>query len=73
MGLGVPIDRWLRAEIKDLLMDYLSPGRLKREGLFDRAAVEKILVEHFSGKANHQYRLWYLLMWEMWRERWLDG
>ena len=24
-----------------------------------------------SGRANHQYRLWPLVMWEMWRERWL--
>ncbi|EFK10935.1 conserved hypothetical protein [delta proteobacterium NaphS2] len=26
---------------------------------------------HFSGKANHHHRLWTLLMWEMWREKWL--
>ena len=24
------------------------------------------------GTGNHQYRLWALLMWEMWRERWLE-
>jgi len=71
MGFGVPIDRWFRGELKPLLLDYLSPERLKKEGLFDHAFVEGKIKEHLSGKVNHHYRLWALLMWEMWRERWL--
>ena len=73
MGFGVPIDRWFRKELKDLLLDYLSPKRLKKEGLFDHTLVEDRLKEHISGQMNHQYRLWALLVWEMWRERWLGG
>lgn len=73
MGFGIPIERCFRNELKDLLLDYLSPERLKREGLFDHALVEKRLDEHLSGQVNHHYRLWALLMWEMWRERWLGG
>jgi asparagine synthase (glutamine-hydrolysing) len=71
MGFGVPIDGWLRRELKDLLLDYLSPDRLRKEGLFRPAEVEKKIREHMDFKAFHQYRLWALLMWEMWRERWL--
>jgi len=73
MGFGVPIDRWFRNELKDLLFDYLSTERLKKEGLFDTTLVENRLKEHLSGQINHHYRLWALLMWEMWRERWLGG
>jgi len=73
MGFGVPIDRWFRSELKELLLDYLSPSRLKKEGLFDEAIVENKIKEHLSGRINHHYRLWALLMWEMWRERWLGG
>ncbi len=72
MGFGVPIDRWFRNELNPLLMDYLSPERLKKEGLFDHTLVEKKIKEHMSGRISHQYRLWALLMWEMWRERWLE-
>ena len=71
MGFGVPIDHWLRVELKDLLLDYLSAERLKREGLFNTNFVDKKIKEHLSGQVNHQYRLWPLLMWKMWRERWL--
>ncbi|MFO7600323.1 MAG: asparagine synthase (glutamine-hydrolyzing) [Candidatus Desulfacyla sp.] len=71
MGFGVPIEKWFRGGLKELLLDYLSAGRLKREGLFHHDEVEKKIGEHLSLTANHQYRLWALLMWEMWRERWL--
>jgi asparagine synthase (glutamine-hydrolysing) len=71
MGFGVPIDRWFRGDLKTLLLDYLSHERLKREGIFDPAVVEKTIHEHLSGKLNHHHRLWPLLVWEMWRERWL--
>jgi len=71
MGFGVPIDRWFRGDLKPLLLDYLSPEHLKKEGVFDHVLVEEKLKEHLSGKINHHYRLWALLMWEMWRERWL--
>ena len=71
MGFGVPIDLWLRKELKDLLLDYLSSERLKKEGLFDHVIVEKKIKEHMSGRINRQYQLWALLMWEMWREQWL--
>ena len=71
MGFGIPIDRWFRNELKGMLLDYLATARLKKEGLFDSGLVERKIAEHLSGKFNHQYRLWPLLMWEMWREKWL--
>ena len=71
MGFGVPIDQWLRFDLKNLLLDYLSTDSLNTEGLFDSKCIETKIKEHLSGKANHQYRLWSVLMWEMWRRHWL--
>ncbi len=70
MGFGVPIDAWLRCELRDLLTDYLSPARLDAEGLFDSTRVEAMVRSHMDGRENHHHQLWALLMWEMWRERW---
>ncbi len=71
MGFGVPIDLWFRKDLKTHLLDYLSPERLKREGMFNHVLVEQKIKEHLAGRKNHQYRLWSILMWEMWREHWL--
>jgi asparagine synthase (glutamine-hydrolysing) len=70
MGFGIPLDHWFRKELKELLLDYLSVDRLKKEGLFDVFTVQQKIGEHLNGTANHQYRLWTLLIWQMWRERW---
>ena len=70
-GFGVPIGEWFRSELKELLLDYLSAERLKQKGLFNPSFVEEKIKEHMSGRINHQYRLWSLLTWEMWHERWI--
>ncbi len=70
MGFGVPIERWFRGELKEMLSDYLSVDRLKKEGIFDPDLVDAQRKEHLSGRTNHCYRLWALLCWELWRERW---
>lgn len=71
MGFGVPIAHWLKRDLKPMVMDYLSPAHLQREGRLSRTVVERVLSEHMTGKVNHQHRLWSLLMWELWRNRWL--
>ena len=71
MGFGVPLESWLRNELKEMMVDYLSPARLERVGHFDSKIVEKAIREHLEGTCNHHHRLWALLMWEMWWEAWL--
>lgn len=70
MGFAVPIEQWLRREMKPLVDDYLSEQRLKKEGIFNPRFVNRLIEEHLSEKANHQYRLWTLLVWQMWKETW---
>lgn len=71
MGFGVPLDRWLREDLRPMVEDYLSPARLKQEGVLNPAAVEEKVSAHMSGKISHKDCLWAALMWEMWREKWL--
>ena len=70
-GFSLPLGQWFRSDLKELLNDYLSPSTIKKEGLFNAELVEQKILEHNSGRFNHQHQLWILLMWEMWRERWL--
>lgn len=72
MGFGIPLDQWLRSELKELMLDYLSPARLKGEGRFNADMVARMIGEHLNGSGSHHHRLWALLMWQMWRERWME-
>jgi asparagine synthase (glutamine-hydrolysing) len=73
MGFGVPLDQWLRTDLKELMLDYLSPARLKREGRFNAGKVAQTIEAHLNGSGSHPHRLWALLMWQMWHERWMGG
>jgi asparagine synthase (glutamine-hydrolysing) len=67
-GFGIPIHDWLRGNLRDCLMDYLSQESLRRHNLFDSDVVERIAREHVDLGQNRGYTLWALLMFQMWHE-----
>jgi len=71
-GFGVPVARWLKAELRPLARDLLSPERLRRGGLFNPEYVARLHDEHEQGIANHRKLLWTLLTFELWRESFIE-
>jgi len=65
-GFTLPLGQWFRSEMKELLTGQLSPGELKRAGIFDAAAVERLLSEHFSGRDDLSLQLYAILLLQMW-------
>ena len=72
MGFGVPIDRWLQFEMKDLAYDVLLSDSAQQRGLMNPDYVRALLDEHCSGQRLHHPRLWALLMLEFWFRMWID-
>ena len=73
MGFGVPIDRWFRGELRDELRAVLlDPAALGR-GLFRPEAIATLIEEHAQGRRDHAYRLWALLMLELWFRHHIDA
>jgi asparagine synthase (glutamine-hydrolysing) len=72
MGFGVPIDHWLRHELRDLAQDALLGPRALARGYFRRETVKRLLEEHVAGRANWHYPLWTLLMLELWHRTFID-
>ena len=72
MGFSCPIDRWLRHELKPLAYDTLLSQSARQRGLFRPDYVRQLLDEHCSRERNHHYRLWTLLMLELWFQMWID-
>ncbi|CAN5731904.1 asparagine synthase (glutamine-hydrolyzing) [soil metagenome] len=72
MGFGVPIDRWFRGELKDEVRAVLLDPVAVDRNLFRPEAIETLIEEHTSGRRDHAYRLWALLMFELWARRHFD-
>jgi asparagine synthase (glutamine-hydrolysing) len=73
MGFSVPIDRWFRAELRDLAYDTLLAPRAVERGVMRPGYVRRLLDQHCAGTHNHHTRLWALLMLELWYRTWIDG
>jgi asparagine synthase (glutamine-hydrolysing) len=71
VGLRVPVNEWFRGGMKDYLYDHLLGNDSKTRGYFHRAALERILSEHVSGRQNHEKLLWSLLNLEIWHRQYV--
>lgn len=71
-GFSIPIKNWLKQELRPLMLDVLSPARLKRDGFFDAAYVRRLVDEHLRGVENHSHRLWALTVFGIWHDHYLS-
>ena len=65
-GFAVPIQDWLRNDLKEWAGDYLN-SRSANE-YFHGTLLRKTFDDHLKGKANHQHRLWAALMFLQWEQ-----
>ncbi|MBG0778301.1 MAG: asparagine synthase (glutamine-hydrolyzing) [Desulfovibrionaceae bacterium] len=69
-GFGIPLDSWLRGELRDWAEGLLAPGALEAHGLLRTEPVRRAWDEHLSGRRNLQYHLWGVLMLQAWLAEW---
>lgn len=73
MGFGVPIDHWFRNELRPMLKNVLLSDRCLDRGRFQPDVVRRYVHEHLTGTHDQHYRLWNLLILELWSRAFLDG
>ncbi len=71
-GFGVPIDRWLRGELRTMVHDVLLDARTLRRGYFHEPVVRRLLDEHGHGVRGWHSQLWSLLVLELWHRMFVD-
>jgi asparagine synthase (glutamine-hydrolysing) len=73
MGFGVPLDHWFRKELRDLTHDVLLGPTARARPYFRPEYVAQLVGEHEQRKYDHAYRLWALLVLELWMRQWCDN
>jgi asparagine synthase (glutamine-hydrolysing) len=68
MGFGIPVHAWLRGPLKGWAEELISERRLTAEGYFRPEPIRAAWEAHQSGRANLQYQLWGILMFQAWLE-----
>ncbi len=72
-GFSIPIKNWLGTQFRPIMDDLLGEARIRNEGLFEVDAIERLKKEHLSGQVNHSHLLWCLIVFEAWRDKWLQS
>lgn len=72
-GFSIPIKNWLAGQFRPILERYTDPVLLRSEGIFEPSTISRIKTDHLAGRANHSHILWSLIVFNAWRERWLNA
>jgi len=69
-GFGVPVAKWFKSELRDLMEYYLSEEKIKNGDLFNYGYVKRIKDEHLNNRRDNRKLIWNLMVFQMWREKW---
>jgi len=72
MGFGIPLGPWFRGELKDYWAGACLSQKALGRGYFKREELFRLWDEHQRGVRDHGYRLWALLMLELWHRQFAD-
>ncbi|NRB40942.1 MAG: asparagine synthase (glutamine-hydrolyzing) [Pseudomonadales bacterium] len=69
MGFGIPLSAWLKGELKDWAIHLLDQKKLEQQGYINVKLVKSAWNEHQDGEKDHSFRLWTVLMFQLWLEK----
>ena len=70
-GFSPPFSSWARGPMRGLVLDALSPERVRAAGVLDADAVQQVVRTHLDAREDRGRTLWTLLSLQSWAERWL--
>ena len=71
-GFGIPVGKWFKEELKNYIKDILLEEPSLKRGYFDENQLKELIDEHITGKNDHGYKLWALLVLELWHRIFID-
>jgi asparagine synthase (glutamine-hydrolysing) len=72
-GFAVPVDAWMRGELRRPAERILSSSRAAERGVIRSEGVRDMLQAHACGRARNGHKLWTLLVLELWFRLCIDG
>lgn len=71
-GFLMPINDWILNHLRPFVEELLSARRLAEHGLIRPEVIGRFVDDHYAGRANHGNRLWNLIMFQMWWNRYVN-
>jgi asparagine synthase (glutamine-hydrolysing) len=72
MGFGIPMFEWFGGDLRNLFDEYFQDTKLKKHKLFNISYIKQELENLKQNKPLNINRLWFLLVFQMWYEKYMD-
>ena len=72
-GFGLPLKRWIKNDLRDLISDLLSSKSIKSRDIFDPYEVSKLIESNDKGLIDASYTIFSLLCIELWCRYYIDN
>jgi len=72
-GFGIPVAKWLKGEFKVLVDELLEEGYVRRQGIFEWSYLNRLLSDHYEGRADRRKELWTLIMFQRWWHKFFNS
>jgi asparagine synthase (glutamine-hydrolysing) len=70
MGFGVPVQHWMKSELKDLLFEVMSDEALREQEWLDPVKVSELRTDFLEGRLEDFERLWFVFVFLQWYRYW---
>jgi len=70
-GFGAPFGGWIRTDLNEMMHDYLSPDRLRAQGLLDPQVAGAALDAHLARREDHTDFLLASLSFQIWYDAYI--
>ncbi|HMK03736.1 MAG TPA: asparagine synthase (glutamine-hydrolyzing), partial [Ferruginibacter sp.] len=73
MGFGIPISTWLQNDLKPFVDQYFDAAFIEKQNIFNNDVIQRIKKSFYHGKIERAEKIWYLLMFQMWYDKWINN
>jgi len=73
MGFGIPISAWLQNDLKPFVDRYFDEAFIVKQNIFNNDIIQRIKKSFYQGKIERAEKIWYLLMFQMWYDKWMNN
>jgi len=73
MGFGIPVAAWLQKDLKPFVDKYFDEAFIEKQDIFKNSEIQRIRKSFYKGKAERVEKVWYLLMFQMWYDKWINN
>lgn len=71
MGFGIPLEKWMRSDLKELFMNTLEPALTGQSGILKSEPVQHMTATFLQGKLRDFQRMWLVFVFQQWYQYWM--